>query len=81
MGSDRRGNKSLEGMGCEVVMTIEKLLCLLLHCPPAERERERDGVGLEQGMRESATGGRVWEWVFFPVGGARILSCLRSIRI
>lgn len=47
-GSSHRGNRktALKMVGCEVVMTIRKLLnsayYLLLLCPPAERERQRE---------------------------------------
>lgn len=51
--------------------------------PPPSLEREREVEVSCSGSRENATGGGVWECACFlaPVGGARILSRLRSVRI
>lgn len=48
-------------MGCEVVMTTKKRLCLLLYCRPPYRVSEKQ-TEMEVscgGSRECATGGRV----------------------
>ncbi len=76
-GSGHRGNRktALETMGCEVVMTTRKLLKspyhllpLLLHCSPAERERDGGRIEMElsskHGGRKNPCGSDVCVCVF-----------------